>query len=68
MKDEHTYGKKMDRKGRKKVIYKGTFISNRSLDTLQIFTNGLHKDCLETNVPLQMTFVRPFLAIFLTDV
>ena len=25
---------------------------------------NLHKDRLETNVPLQMTFVRPFLAIF----
>ena len=23
------------------------------------------KDCFEMNVPLQMTFVRPFLAIFL---
>ena len=27
----HTYGKKMARKGRTKVIYKGTFISDRSL-------------------------------------
>ena len=31
MKDEHTYGEKMPRKGRTKVIYKGTFISDRSL-------------------------------------
>ena len=31
MKDEHTYGKKIVRKGRTKVIYKGTFISKQSL-------------------------------------
>jgi hypothetical protein len=31
VKDEHTYGKKMARKGRTKVIYKGTFISKQSL-------------------------------------
>ena len=31
MKDKHTYGKKMARKGRTKVIYKGTFISDQSL-------------------------------------
>ena len=29
MKDEHTYDEKMARKGRTKVIYKGTFISDR---------------------------------------
>ena len=33
MKDEHTYGEKMARNGRTKVIYKGTFISNQSLGT-----------------------------------
>ena len=33
MKDKHTYGKKMARKGRTKVIYKGTFISKQSLFT-----------------------------------
>ena len=32
VKDEHTCGKKMARKGRTKVIYKGTFISDRSLN------------------------------------
>ena len=31
MKDEHTYGKKMARNGRTKVIYKGTFVSIQSL-------------------------------------
>ena len=31
MKDEHTYGKKMAREGRTKVIYKGTFVSKQSL-------------------------------------
>ena len=31
MKDEHTYGQKMARKGRTKVIYKGTFISIQTL-------------------------------------
>ena len=31
VKDKHTYGKKMARKGRTKVIYKGTFISKQSL-------------------------------------
>ena len=31
MEDEDTYGKIMARKGRTKVIYKGTFVSNRSL-------------------------------------
>ena len=31
MKDEDTHGKKMARKGRTEVIYKGTFVSNRSL-------------------------------------
>ena len=28
------------------------------------FYLSIYKDRLETNVPLQMTFVRPFLAIF----
>ena len=32
MKDEHTYCKKMARNGRNMVIYKGTFISNHSLE------------------------------------
>ena len=32
VKDEHTYGKKMARNGCTKVIYKGTFISNQSLN------------------------------------
>ena len=31
VKDEHTYGKKVARKGRTEVIYKGTFISKQSL-------------------------------------
>ena len=31
VKDDHTYDKKMVRKGRTKVIYKGTFISKQSL-------------------------------------
>ena len=31
MKDKHTHGKKMARKGRTKVIYKGTFVSEQSL-------------------------------------
>ena len=31
VKDEYTYGQKMARKGRTKVIYEGTFISNQSL-------------------------------------
>ena len=31
VKDEHTYGKKIVRKGSTKVIYKGTFISKQSL-------------------------------------
>ena len=31
MKDEYTYGKKMARIGRPKVIFKGTFVSNQSL-------------------------------------
>ena len=34
VKDEHTYGKKMAWKGCTKVIYKGTFILNRSLSGL----------------------------------
>ena len=33
VKDEHTYGKKMARKGRSKVIYKGTFICIQTLVT-----------------------------------
>ena len=31
MKDDHTYGEKIARKGRTKIIYKGTFISKQSL-------------------------------------
>ena len=31
MKDKHTHSEKMARNGRTKVIYKGTFISDRSL-------------------------------------
>ena len=41
MKDKHTYGKKIARKGHTKVIYKGTFISERSLDT---FWQGIVKE------------------------
>ena len=32
MKDKHTYGEKMAGNGRKKVIYKGTFVSKQSLE------------------------------------
>ena len=31
VKDDHTYGKKMARKGRTKVIYKGAFICIQTL-------------------------------------
>ena len=31
MEDKHTYGKKMARKGRTKVIYKGTFVCIQTL-------------------------------------
>ena len=41
VKDEDTYGKKMARIGRTKVIYKGTFISKQSL---------FHKSFLLSNV------------------
>ena len=34
VKDEHTYGEKMARKNRTKVIYKGTFVSKQSLKDL----------------------------------
>ena len=34
VKDEHTYGIKMARKGRTKVIYKGTFVSKQSLSAM----------------------------------
>ena len=34
MEDKHTYGKKMARKGRTKVIYKETFICIQTLDTI----------------------------------
>ena len=37
VKDEHTYGKNMARKGRTKVIYKGTFVSKQSLQ-FQMYT------------------------------
>ena len=37
MKDEHTYVKKMARKGRTKVIYKETFISKQSLGTYDFY-------------------------------
>ena len=37
MKDEHTYGIKMARKGRSKVIYKGIFVSKRSLILKKLF-------------------------------
>ena len=35
MKDKHKYGKKMVRKGRTNVIYKGTFISKQTLSKFQ---------------------------------
>ena len=43
MEDEDTHGKKMARKGRTEVIYKGTFVSERSLLNLQYtsFSLGL---------------------------
>ena len=41
MKDNYTYGKKMARKGHTKVIYKETFISDRSLaETSEDFCDG----------------------------
>jgi hypothetical protein len=33
VKDEHTYGEKMARKGHTKLIYKGTFVSKQSLSS-----------------------------------
>ena len=33
VKDKHIHGKKMARKGRTKVIYKGTFVSEQSLNS-----------------------------------
>ena len=39
VKEEHTYGKKMARKGCTKVIHKGTFISDRSLCLLNTHSN-----------------------------
>ena len=36
MKDEHTYGEKMARNGRTKVIYKGTFVSIQTLFTVTL--------------------------------
>ena len=37
VKDKHTYGEKMARKGRTKVIYKGTFISKQSIVIKRFF-------------------------------
>ena len=34
VKEEHTYGKKVARKGRTKINYKGTFISKHSLQMM----------------------------------
>ena len=34
MEDEDTHGKKMARKGRTEVIYKGTFVSKQSLASI----------------------------------
>ena len=45
MKDERTNGKKMASKGRTKVIYKGTFVSKQSLETL---TSVVHQGFFET--------------------
>ena len=41
MKDEHTYGKKMARNGRTKVIYKGTFVSIQTLEAKSSPSKGL---------------------------
>ena len=44
MEDKHTYGKKMARKGRTKVIYKGTFVSIQTLQTNEfVFTTMIHQ-------------------------
>ena len=43
MKDEHTYFEKMARIGRNTVIYKGTFVSNQSLE-VEIFKCDFTKD------------------------
>ena len=44
VKDKHTYGKKVARKGRTEVIYKGTFISKQSLCIdFTIFLKSLHE-------------------------
>ena len=48
MEDEDTHGKKMARKGRTEVIYKGTFVSKRSLG----FDGAFYKSFLDRNAKL----------------
>ena len=50
------------------VICRCHRVSWRALKKGLHHLNPLHKDCVETNVLLYMTFVRPFLAIFLPNV
>ena len=42
MKDEHTYGEKMAKNGRNKVIYKGTFVSIQTLPCVGMIIFYLH--------------------------
>ena len=54
MEDEDTHGKKMARKGRTEVIYKGTFVSKRSLSSFHNDYSGF------TNVKTKRKFCVAF--------
>jgi hypothetical protein len=64
--DKHTYGKKMARKGRTKVIYKGTFVSIQTLlskiegiDTFK--ATNFHQNAVKTylkSITIIMHYIR----------
>ena len=67
MRDEHTYGQKRSekvRKGRTKVIYKGTFISKQSL---YLKLKGKHMSD-EYLIEDEITFDSTFLLLMLTRI
>ena len=58
MKDKHTNGKTMARKGRTKVIYKGTFISIQTLTSMKFVDGSLSDEYMtfEQFLTIEMLF------------
>ena len=68
MKDEHTYGKKMARNGRTKVIYKGTFVSIQSLLIESEKTSKIKPPLIRSHVYIGGPFCCSFIPVIINAI